>query len=251
MSEAKGIFKHIPNTITCLNLLSGCIAILLAMEGYLVGASILIFVASIFDFSDGLAARVLHAYSPMGKELDSMADMISFGFAPGVIALAYVKAAVLGSVSADIIPTELTYSQWALLLSAFIIPIFSALRLAKFNIDTRQSTSFIGVPTPANAMFWASLPLVMHFGNYPTIEGWLANPFVLLAAILVTSYLLVTEVPMFALKVKNLSWKDNKLRYLFLMTLVVIAILLKWLVVPLILFVYIIFSLIDNMSNKE
>lgn len=251
MSEAKGILKHIPNTITCLNLLSGCTAILLAMEGYLVGASILIFVASIFDFSDGLAARVLHAYSPMGKELDSMADMISFGFAPGVIALAYLKAAILGSASAAIVPAELSYPQWALLLSAFIIPIFSALRLAKFNIDTRQSTSFIGVPTPANAMFWASLPLVMHFGNYPSIEAWLANPFVLLAAILLTSYMLVTEIPMFALKVKSLAWKENQLRYLFLITLVVIAILLKWLVVPLILFVYILFSLIDNLIHKK
>jgi CDP-diacylglycerol--serine O-phosphatidyltransferase len=251
MSEAKGIFKHIPNTITCLNLLSGSIAILLAMEGYLVAASILIFVASIFDFSDGMAARILHAYSPIGKELDSMADMISFGFAPGVIALAYLKAALLGSASAAIVPSELSYGQWALLLSAFIIPIFSALRLAKFNIDTRQSTSFIGVPTPANAMFWASLPLVMHFGNYPSIEGWLANPFVLLTAILLTSYMLVTEIPMFSLKVKNLTWKENQLRYLFLITLVVIAILLKWLVVPLILFVYILFSLIDNLIHKK
>lgn len=251
MSEAKGFVKHIPNTITCLNLFSGCTAALMAMEGYLVSASFLILLAAVFDFFDGLAARSLKAYSPMGKELDSLADMVSFGFAPGVIALAYLKAAVLGSASADFVPAELSYSQLAILLSAFIIPIFSALRLAKFNVDTRQTTSFIGVPTPANAMFWASLPLVLHYGNYPQIEASLANPIVLIAAILITSYLLVTEIPMFALKVKSLAWKENKTRYLFLITLLILAILLKWLVIPLILFIYIIFSVIDNIISKK
>ena len=251
MSEAKGFVKHIPNTITCLNLFSGCTAALMAMEGYLVSASFLIILAAVFDFMDGLAARTLKAYSPMGKELDSLADMLSFGFAPGVIALAYLKSAVLGSASADFIPAELSYSQLAILLSAFIIPIFSALRLAKFNVDTRQTNSFIGVPTPANALFWASLPLVLHYGDYPQIESSLSNPIVLIVAILITSYLLVTEIPMFALKVKSLAWKENKIRYLFLITLLVLAILLKWLVVPLILFVYIFFSIIDNVISKK
>ncbi|PKQ69063.1 hypothetical protein BZG01_01805 [Labilibaculum manganireducens] len=251
MSEAKGIIKHIPNSITCLNLLSGCTASLMAMEGYLVNAAFLILLAAVFDFFDGLAARVLKAYSPMGKELDSLADMVSFGFAPGVIALAYLKNAVLGSPSADFVPAELSYPQIALLLSAFIIPIFSALRLAKFNIDTRQTSSFIGVPTPANAMFWASLPLVLFYGNYPLIEEWLSNEFVIIGAILITSFLLVTEIPMFALKVKSLAWKENKIRYLFLITLLVLAILLKSLVIPMILFVYIIFSLINNLISKK
>lgn len=251
MSEAKGIIKHIPNSITCLNLLSGCTASLMAMEGHLVNAAFLILLAAVFDFFDGLAARTLKAYSPMGKELDSLADMVSFGFTPGVIALAYLKNAILGSASANFVPAELSYSQIALLLSAFIIPIFSALRLAKFNVDTRQTSSFIGVPTPANAMFWASLPIVLHYGNYPLIEKWLSNEFILIGTILITSYLLVTEVPMFALKIKSLAWKENKIRYLFLITLLIIAILLKWLVVPLILFVYIFFSIVDNLICKK
>ncbi|PKQ65763.1 hypothetical protein BZG02_01785 [Labilibaculum filiforme] len=251
MSEAKGIIKHIPNSITCLNLLSGCTASLMAMEGYLVPAAFLILLAALFDFFDGLVARVLKAYSPIGKDLDSLADMLSFGFAPGVIALAYLKSAVLGSASADIVLTELNYSQIAILLSAFIIPIFSALRLAKFNIDTRQTSSFIGVPTPANAMFWASLPLVLFYGNYPFIEECLSNEYVLIGAILVSSYLLVTEVPMFSLKIKSLAWKENKIRYLFLLTLAILAILFKWLVIPMILFVYIIFSFIENLTTKE
>ena len=251
MSEAKKIIKHIPNTITCLNLFSGCSAALMAMEGYLVTASFLIIIAAVFDFMDGLAARTLKAYSPMGKELDSLADMVSFGFAPGVIALAYLKIAVLGSASADFIPAELSYSQLAILLSAFIIPIFSALRLAKFNVDTRQTTSFIGVNTPMNAMFWASFALIFHFGNYPKIEALASNPTVLIITIIVTSLLLVSEIPMFALKVKSLAWKENKIRYLFLMTLIALAVLLKWLVVPLVLFVYIFFSVVDNIISKK
>ena len=246
MSEAKGITQHIPNTITCLNLFSGCTASLMAIEGHLVAASFLIIIAAVFDFFDGLAARILKAYSPMGKELDSLADMVSFGFAPGVIAFAYLKIAVLGDVFIDFNPFELELSQMAILLSAFIIPVFSALRLAKFNIDTRQTSSFIGVPTPANAMFWASLPLIFFYGDYPLIEGWFSNPIVLIGAILITSLLLVSEIPMFALKVKSLAWKENQIRYLFLVSLVVLAILFKWLVIPMILFVYILFSLVDN-----
>ncbi|MFA9371164.1 MAG: phosphatidylcholine/phosphatidylserine synthase [Labilibaculum antarcticum] len=251
MSEAKGIIKHIPNSITCLNLLSGCTASLMAMEGYLIYASFLILLAAVFDFFDGLAARTLKAYSPMGKELDSLADMVSFGFAPGVIALAYLKGAVLGCVSADFIPADLSSLQIVILLSAFIIPIFSALRLAKFNVDTRQTSSFVGVPTPANAMFWASLPLVMFYGDYPLIKDLLSNEFIIIGAVLITSYLLVAEIPMFALKVKNLAWQENKIQYLFLISLLILAILLKWLVIPMILFVYIIFSLINNMISKK
>lgn len=246
MSEAKGIIKHIPNTITCMNLFSGCTASLMAIEGHLVEASVLIIIAAVFDFFDGLAARALKAYSPMGKELDSLADMVSFGLTPGLIAFGYLKIAVLEDVSINFNPSELNFSEIALLLSAFIIPIFSALRLAKFNVDTRQTSSFIGVPTPANAMFWASIPLVLHLGNYPVIENLVSKPIILIIAVAVTSLLLVIEVPMFALKVKSLKWGENKLRYSFLITLLVLAILFKWLVIPMILLVYILFSLIDN-----
>jgi len=251
MSQAKGIIKHIPNTITCMNLFSGCTASLMAIEGHLVSAAVLIIIAAVFDFFDGLAARVLKAYSPMGKELDSIADMVSFGFAPGLIAFGYLKIAVLGDVHADFNPSEFTNSQIALLLSAVIIPIFSALRLAKFNIDTRQTSSFIGVPTPANAMFWASFPLILFFGDYPTIELWLSNPIVIIITIVFTSLLLISEIPMFALKVKNLKWSDNKVIYLFLITLLILAILIKWLVIPMILIVYLLFSLINNWIVKK
>ncbi len=249
MSEAKGILKHIPNTITCLNLLAGCSASVLAMEGHLHIAAILILCSSVFDFFDGLAARALKAYSPMGKELDSLADLISFGFAPGLIAMAFMKQSILGDFSASISISALSTTQILWLISAFLIPIFSALRLAKFNVDTRQTSSFIGVPTPANAMFWASLPLILTYGNYPTIAEWTQQPIVLLVFIVLTSLLLVAELPMFALKVKSLAWQGNQIRYLFLVTLVILAIAIQWLVVPAILWIYILFSLIDQLRK--
>ncbi len=250
-SEAKGILKHIPNTITSLNLLSGCVASVLAMEGNLIIASILILMATVFDFFDGFSARLLKAYSPMGKELDSLADLISFGLAPSLIAMAFMKQAVLGSSTASISITSLEPSVLFWLISAFLIPVFSALRLAKFNVDTRQTSSFIGVPTPANALFWASLPLVLSWGDYAFVEQWLASPFVLLGFIVATSLLLVAEVPMFSLKIKTLAWQSNQIRYLFLFTLIVLAIAIHWLVVPAILWVYILFSLIENVLRKR
>ncbi len=245
------IYKHIPNAITCLNIFSGCVASLLAIEGYLYPAALLIILAAIFDFMDGLFARLLGAYSNMGKELDSLADMLSFGFAPATIAFSYLRLAVLGDSNAPFTPENLSCSQIAILLSAFIISIFSGLRLAKFNVDTRQTSSFVGVPTPTNAMFWASFPILFHFGDYPTVENLLTNQWLILAVIVVTSLLLVAEIPMFSLKIKNLKWQENQIRYLFFITLVLLAILLQWLAIPLVLFLYIIFSLIDNLKKSK
>ena len=188
------IKKHIPNFITCLNLFSGCIAVLMAFKGNYQGAFIAILVAAVFDFFDGFAARILKAYSPMGKELDSLADMVSFGFAPGMIVFSLL--------------TEANIHEWLPYL-AFIIPVFSALRLAKFNIDERQTSSFIGMPTPANAIFWAGM--AFSFASFLVSNVW-----ILVGLTVAFSYLLVAEIPMFALKVKNLAWKDNQIQYIFL-----------------------------------
>ena len=188
------IKKHIPNFITCLNLFSGCLATLLAFKGNYSGAFIAILVAAVFDFLDGFAARMLKAYSPMGKELDSLADIISFGLAPGIIVFSLL--------------TEANVNEW-LPYVAFSIPVFSGLRLAKFNIDDRQSTSFIGLPVPANAIFWAGL--VYSFSPF-----LLSNIWVLLILIGLFCYFLISEIPMFALKVNSLKWKANQLQYIFL-----------------------------------
>lgn len=202
---ANCITQHIPNTVTCCNLFCGCLATLAAIQSDYSSAFILIILASVFDFFDGMLARLLHAYSPIGKELDSLADDVSFGVAPAFIVFSLFKEVQM--------PTFLAPLASYVPYTAFLIAAFSALRLAKFNIDTRQTSSFIGVPTPANAMFWASLAV----GGHEFLVSGHFNACYLLILVLLTSWMLVAEIPMFSLKFKNLSWKDNKVRFLFLL----------------------------------
>lgn len=188
------ITRHIPNFITTLNLFSGSVATVYAFLGNFEIAFFAILLAALFDFLDGFAARMFKAYSPMGKELDSLADVISFGLAPGAIAFSLLEQSALPS--------------WVRF-AGLIIPAFSALRLAKFNIDERQSDSFLGMPTPANAIFWIGI-------SYSFSSFFIANPWMILLAIVVFSGLLVSEIPMIALKFKGLSWRANARKYIFL-----------------------------------
>jgi CDP-diacylglycerol--serine O-phosphatidyltransferase len=199
------ITKHIPNFITCLNIFSGCIAVHFAFQANYPVAFIAILLAAVFDFMDGFAARLLNAYSPMGKELDSLADVVSFGVAPGAIVFTVM--------------CEAGVSDWITYVG-FIIPVFSALRLAKFNIDERQTSSFIGLPTPANAIFWAGL--VFSYSEF--LE---ANIWALLVLTFAFSFLLVSEIPMFSLKFKNATWSSNKIQYLFLIGCLIILALFQ------------------------
>src|SRR6185312_11578311 len=180
--------KHLPNAITCANLFSGCIGIVLAFKGEMIAASYAIFLSAIFDFFDGLASRVLKSFSGIGKDLDSLADMVSFGVLPAVIMYQIL-------LQARQIPQISDYLNFI----AFLIPVFSALRLAKFNVDTRQAENFIGLPTPANAILIASFPLILDHHNRFYSEP-LQNPWVLTVLILVMCTLLVIEVPMMSLK---------------------------------------------------
>lgn len=198
------ITRQIPNTITCCNLFSGCIASVAALQGNYTMAIVFIIIGAVFDFFDGMAARLLNVSSPIGKELDSLADDISFGFAPASIVFSLFKEV---HYPAFLLPA----AEW-LPYAAFLIAVFSALRLAKFNVDTRQTSSFIGMPTPANALFWGSLVAGAH--DFLVSEAF--NALYLLIMVLVMSYLLIAEIPMFSLKFKNLSWKSNKVSYIFL-----------------------------------
>lgn len=196
------IVKNIPNSITCLNLLSGCFACIFAFQGQYDWVALCIGLSALFDFLDGMAARLLHAYSPLGKELDSLADLISFGLAPGLMVMHLMAYNSTFHGMAEY------QSWWAL--SALLIPVFSALRLAKFNIDTRQTTSFIGLPVPANALFWIG---ICQAGLH------MASPvcgYAIVVLVIIFSLLLVSEIPMFSLKFKNLKWKENYLRYLII-----------------------------------
>lgn len=240
------IRKHLPNALTCLNLLCGCVALslILAHDSTpgaaalgtdwepLVQAAYLIGIAAIADFFDGLVARALRVSSPIGKDLDSLADMVSFGVVPGAVIFKLLHHALL----AHDLPANLAFL-------AFTVSIFSALRLAKFNNDTRQSDSFIGVPTPANTMLIASLPVILaadRFGIGPLI----LNPWVLLGLTFLMSGLLVAELPLFALKFKNFTWQDNSLRFVFLLLSAVLLLVLRAAAVPLIILLYVLLSVL-------
>ncbi|MGE0087874.1 MAG: CDP-diacylglycerol--serine O-phosphatidyltransferase [Bacteroidales bacterium] len=243
------IKKHIPNTITSLNLLSGCISILLSFEGYMLAAVYLIFLAAIFDFLDGMSARLLNVYSLLGKELDSLADIVSFGVAPAFIVFQMMKISLFGS---EDIPLLEFVSAWKVifLLLPFLISVLSAIRLAKFNLDERQTDSFIGLPTPANALFFVSLYIVTITTDHSFIISLIYNKYFLSILIIIFSLLLVSEFPMFSLKLKNLSYADNKIRYLFIGLSAILLILLHSIAVPVIIILYLILSAINNWIFK-
>ncbi|MBR0166030.1 MAG: CDP-diacylglycerol--serine O-phosphatidyltransferase [Prevotella sp.] len=201
--------KHIPNTITCCNLISGCSATYFAFQGKFDMALLFIVIGAVFDFFDGMVARLLHVSSPIGKELDSLADDITFGFAPSAIVFEYLKP-----------ETEL------LSFVVFVMAAFSALRLAKFNLDERQALGFIGLPTPANALFWGSL--IAGAGEWMKTVPFVGSnlSLVILAGVFISCYLLVAEIPMFALKFKHWGWKGNEIKYLFILSCIPLLLLL-------------------------
>ena len=232
--------NHIPNLITLLNLFAGSIALVAAIEGNLMFASWLVLGCMVLDFSDGMAARLLHATSPIGKQLDSLADLVSFGMVPSAIVYSYLKASQHSGMTG---PAAL------LPYIAFALAVFAALRLAKFNIDTRQSTNFIGLPTPANALFFVAFPLAA--GMLPT-ETFVAEVFqkiihsswawlVLTAAF---SWLMVSPIPMISLKFSSLNVRDNMVRYLFLAFSLLCILIFTWAALALIIVAYVIISLL-------
>ncbi len=237
--------KHIPNTITSLNLLSGCISIALAFEGYMLLAVYMIFLAAFFDFMDGMSARLLKAYSIVGKELDSLADIVSFGIAPSVIVFHLMKISLFKTVHLP--PIEnLTITEILFLLIPFFIAILSGVRLAKFNVDERQTESFIGLAVPANAIFFVSLYLVSVITTNDFLLAVLKNKYVLSVLVILFSLLLVTEFPMFSLKFKNLGFQGNKIRYIFIVLSVILLISLHTIAIPIIIIIYILLSAINN-----
>lgn len=230
--------KHIPNTLTLCNLICGCIAAYMALQPEPQYATAFYFIigGAVFDFFDGFAARLLHVSSPLGKELDSLADDITFGMAPAAIVFAMLRQTV---------PAIVPEGHWAAIalpFAAFLIAAFSALRLAKFNLDERQTTSFIGLPTPANALFWGALATAAH--THIATTPWAA--WALLAGVVASSLILVAEVPMFALKFKHFGWKGNALRYTFLIVSAALIISFGLVAVALAVVLYVLLSLLTQ-----
>lgn len=222
------IKKHIPNMLTCGNLFSGCIGTVYAFNGHLKTVAFFVIISGVFDFFDGFAARLLHVKSAIGKELDSLADVISFGLLPGVIIYQLLLNANAG----------------LLAYAGFLITIFSALRLAKFNIDTRQTEEFIGLNTPMNTFFIISLPYLLDYSSL------LANTYFLLAITITVSYLLISELKLFSMKMNKLSWEANKYKFIFLILSVVLLSFLKFAALPIVLILYILFSQIHFKYSK-
>ncbi len=266
------IKHHIPNLFTLGNVLCGCFAIVFALQQTPHLAAFMIGIAAVLDFLDGFAARLLHVQSELGKQLDSLADMVTFGIAPAMIAFVLVRyghpiIGIHNQATFDTIATN-TWLHYI----PFLIAAFSALRLAKFNIDTRQSDAFIGLPTPANALFWASIPLILAYpSHYEPLNAfddsllfhlelffiqWLGHPYVLIVASVLFSLLMVANIPLFSLKFKNFTYRDNKVRFLFLgiaLITIIAGLLIKiyFISIPIIILLYLIISIVDNLINKH
>lgn len=241
------MIKQIPNIITSLNLLCGCVAIMFAVSGDLVSASFFAFAGIFLDFFDGLAARVLNVQSQVGLQLDSLADVVTSGVLPGIVMVQLLSEALTGTsldISAIFSSTSNNTSIESYLpFIGLLIAVASGYRLAKFNVDTRQTTSFIGLPVPANTLLILSLPLILNFQASQQITELILTPWFLIIITLVSCVLLNAEIPLFGLKFKTWNFKDNAVRYLFLISSILLLVVLKFIAIPIIIFLYILVSL--------
>ncbi|MDR0790576.1 MAG: CDP-diacylglycerol--serine O-phosphatidyltransferase [Bacteroidales bacterium] len=248
------IKRQIPNIITLCNLLCGILAIIFLFdESSLTTSSYFILAGALFDFFDGMTARLLKVTSPMGKELDSLADVVTFGVAPALIALALMMD-----------KTGCLEGVWTfLVLIPLSMALMSAYRLAKFNVDSRQTTSFLGVPTPLNALLWLSIPVIAHLSLYKIhLWGWydetfyrflacvLTNEWFIIIGSVIMSVMLVVEVPMMALKFKNMTWQDNKVKFIFIIMSFGLFFVMNFYAIPFIVILYIIISITSNFITK-
>jgi CDP-diacylglycerol---serine O-phosphatidyltransferase len=237
-------FKYyIPNSITLLNLVSGVLSITSILSGQMIWAAAFIFIAAVFDFLDGTVARLLDARSELGKQLDSLADVVSFGVAPGLIIFNLLSANCAGSCNAL---DRMHITPYF----ALLIPVCSAIRLGKFNIDLRQEVNFIGLPTPANAIFFASIPLVIFLQPhlYSVIKmdfmaDFFSNSRVIAVLTVFFSYLLISDFKIFSIKFKTTGWAENKKSYILLISSLVLLLLFSLNALPLIILLYLLLSL--------
>ncbi|WP_298533218.1 CDP-alcohol phosphatidyltransferase family protein [uncultured Algibacter sp.] len=239
--------KHIPNILTLLNLLCGSIAVLFAVNSNFISAALFVFLGIFFDFFDGFAARKLEVQSELGLQLDSLADMVTSGLVPGIVMFKLLELVV-----SDWGVVNLSSGYHLPFVPAFglIITLASAYRLAKFNVDNEQQTFFKGLPTPANALFILSLPLILEFQNNDLINSIILNRWFLIGVAILSAYLLNSNIKLFALKFKDYGFKGNSTRYIFLLLCAVLLIVLKFAAIPVIIVLYILMSVLDNSISK-
>lgn len=249
------MLKQVPNAITALNILCGCIAVLFAVSGDLIFASLFVLLGIFFDFFDGFAARLLNAQSEIGLQLDSLADVITSGVVPGIMVFQLLNLSLFGNMRnmTDIFYRNgwnLSFNDYIPFLGLFII-VASAYRLAKFNVDTRQTSSFIGLPTPANAIFILSLPLILYYQYSELAESIILNKWFLIVLIPVSCYMLNAEIPLFALKFKTWDFKSNAVRYIFLGITLILLLALQFVAIPLVIIIYVLLSIFWKEPGTE
>ena len=239
--------KHIPNILTLLNLFCGSIAVILAVNNNFVASALFVFLGIFFDFFDGFAARKLNVSSELGLQLDSLADMVTSGLVPGIVMFKLLELTI-----SDWTITGMTndYSVPWLPSLGLLITLASAYRLAVFNLDDEQQAYFKGLPTPANALLILSLPLILEFQNSDSINSVILNKWFLIGLTLVSSYILNSGIKLFALKFKTFNFKDNSTRYIFMILCVVLLVVLKFAAIPVIILLYILMSVLDNLTTK-
>ncbi|WP_396151907.1 CDP-alcohol phosphatidyltransferase family protein [Flavobacterium sp.] len=241
--------KHIPNTITLLNLLAGLLALIHAFNGNYNEAFSLVCLGIFFDYWDGFFARIWKVQSPIGLQLDSLADMVTSGVVPGLVM--YKMLADIQENQSQYNLTEDTYYMGVVPYLGFLITLASCYRLAKFNIDTRQTDSFIGLPTPANALLIMSIPMIQFHSEFEWLVDFLSNPYVLVGVTVLSSYLLNAEIPLFSLKVKSFSWEKYKMQVVFLILSLILIILLEFIAIPIIILLYVMLSVVNNTVGKK
>jgi CDP-diacylglycerol--serine O-phosphatidyltransferase len=235
---------QLPNALTCCNLFSGCIASVMVFRNHLDYAAYLIFAAAIFDLFDGMLARKVLSNPHFGKELDSLADIVSFGFVPGAIMFKLLQYSNMEQYfNSEMFIRIIQFFP-------FVITIFSALRLAKFNIDTRQTNSFIGLPTPANTLFIVSLPLIISQAP-GRFDNWILNPYVIVILTCICSFLLVSEIPLFSMKFKTLSLKDNLFQFILVGVSLILFPVLLFTAIPIVIALYVLLSVIENYTKAK
>ena len=239
--------KHLPNAITMCNLFSGCIAVFYAVIGRLDYAALFVVLGIVFDFFDGFAARILKVQGELGKQLDSLADMITSGLVPGIV----LFQLLLRASSNHEVPSLFQLASFEILpFLGLIVTLASAYRLANFNIDTRQATSFIGLPTPANTLLIVSLPLIIQYSDASWLVTLLQNQFALVVLVFLSAYFLNADIPLFALKFKSFTWKDNSYKYVFLGFSIILLFAFQYAAIPLVILSYMVFSMGYNYKNN-
>ncbi|MEZ5103861.1 MAG: CDP-alcohol phosphatidyltransferase family protein [Draconibacterium sp.] len=246
----KKIIQQIPNFITSLNLVSGTVATIFAIDGHLVWAAIFICAASVFDFLDGFVARVLKAYSEIGKQLDSLADVVSFGVAPGAILFTLLEFSLFGK-NDPIYEISAEWFEWLILFSSLLIPLFGAIRLARFNTNTANENFFRGLPIPANGIFWASLGLMLESPKYYDLLQLIYSTKNLVILGIFMAGMMVISMPMFSLKPHSFGIKENWYRYLYLGISLLLLVVFNFYGLAFVIILYIILNLVFYIFNVK